>query len=294
MTNRKIFAGLSQTYLCIVPILTALLGFTVKNVHYNVYLPIWIINVFLMLTACRILGANYITTKNKENKHLVLSGLLLLSPWLLYSIFAGMGSPPETYAQWVSNAFEQQVRYSFLIAGGVFLILGFAVLRESTKSTSGNLFSLLGFTTIVIAMTLFILNMIYWHSFLPEVFKTKEAVLSNKLPEWFQPVKKYFLVVSIVEVSLTYLGTAAFAASIESAGWFKNGASWVYILISLLAFILVALYGFYPEAVIANGFPFYPFMIPAIPFAIPYYIGVNLLRGTKMNIEESVDNEEKY
>jgi len=278
MHNQKLYRNLSQAYLTIVPIATAVLGFTVSNVSYKTYLPIWITNVFLMLAASRILGASSISASNNEKKYLAVSGFLLIAPWIFFSIFAGMGSPPETYAEWVSNEFEQQVRYAFLITGGVLLTVGFAVLKDIIKDTNGSIFSLIGFTAVSIAMILFVLDMSYWHSFLPETFKTKEAISLNKLPEWHRPIQKLFLVISIVEVSLTYLATAAFAASLKSAGWFKKSASLIYIVISLLAFNLVALYGFYPESITTNGFPFYPFMIPAIPFVMPYYIGINLLR----------------
>ncbi|MEO5889495.1 MAG: hypothetical protein ABIQ31_04540 [Ferruginibacter sp.] len=278
MHNRILYRDISQAYLFTIPVLTALLGFTVHNLSYNIYLPIWIVNVILMLTASWILGAFVIKTGDEENKYFAVSGLLLIAPWLFFSIFAGMGSPPATYAEWVTRGFEQQLRYSFLIAGGVLLTFGFAVLREKNKATTGNIFSLIGFIAIIIAMSLFILNMSYWHSFLLETFKISQASSSNSLPEWHQPVRKLFLVVSIVDVSLTYLATAAFAAALKSAGWFKKGSSRIYITISLLAFVFVALYGFYPDVIITNGFPFYPFMIPAIPFVLPYYIGVNLLK----------------
>ena len=278
MRDQKLYRNISQTYLSLVPIATAAIGFTVGNVSHHVYLPIWIVNVILMLAASWILGARHISTGDNGKKYLAVSGFLLIVPWIFYSIFAGMGSPPETYAEWVSNAFEQQVRYSFLITGGVALVFGYAIIKDSVKDTNGSIFAIIGFTAIALAMTLFILDMSYWHSFLPETFKTKEAISLNKLPEWHRPVQKLFLVVSIVEVSLTYLATAAFATALKSAGWFKSGASWVYITISLLATIVVALYGFYPENLTANGFPFYPFMIPAIPFVMPFYMGINLLR----------------
>ena len=286
MRNQKLYRNISQVYLSIVPIISAAIGFTVDNVSYQTYLPIWITNVFLMLAASWILGANSILTSNNEKKYLAVSGFLLIVPWIFFSIFAGMGSPPGTYAEWVSNEFEQQVRYAFLITGGVVLTIGFAVLKDIIKDTSGSIFSIIGFTAISIAMILFVLDMSYWHSFLPETFKTKEAISLNKLPEWHRPIQKLFLVISIVEVSLTYLATAAFAATLKSAGWFKKGASSVYIILSLLIFILVALYGFYPESLTTNGFPFYPFMIPAIPFVMPFYMGINLLRRAgKLNFE---------
>jgi len=278
MRSQKLYRNISQAYLSAVPIVTALLGFTVNGIKYQVYLPIWIVNVFLMLLASWMLGGSEIATSNEEKKYSAASGFLLIVPWVFYSIFAGMGSPPETYADWVINAFEQQVRYSFLMIGGVTLLFGFAVLKDKIKNHSGGIFSVIGFAAIAIAMPLFILDMSYWHSFLLETFKTKEALTLGKLPEWHQPVRKLFLVVSIVEVCLTYLATAAFAASLKSAKWFKGVASKAYIIISLLACVVVALYGFYPESITNNGFPFYPFMIPAIPFIMPFYMGINLLK----------------
>lgn len=278
MRNQKLYQNISQAYLSVIPPLTAAFGFTLNNINYQIYLSIWIINVFLMLAASWILGTHNIVKDNKKKKQVAASGFLLIAPWIFYSIFGGMGAPPETYAEWVSSAFEQQVRYSFLISGGILLIFGFAVLREKIKNTAGNIFALMGFTAITIAMILFVLNMSYWHSFVLETFKTNEVSSINQLPEWYLPVKKLFLVISIVEVALTYFAKAAFAAALKSAGWFRTGAARVYIIISLLAFLLVALYGLYPETVTTNGFPFYPFMIPAIPFIMPYYIGVNLLK----------------
>jgi hypothetical protein len=278
MVNYELYRNLSRTYLCIIPLLTAVLGFTITDVNYRIYLPVWIANLVLMLIASWILGVRNIVSGTSDNKHLAASGLLLISPWMLYSIFAGMGAPPETYVEWVSKAFEQQVRYSFLIIGGILLTFGFAILRSKIKDTNGGFFSLIGFVAIFIAMPLFILNMCYWHSFFLETLRIGEASALNTLPSWYQPVNKLFLAISIVEVSLTYLATAAFVVALKSAGWINKGASLVYIIISLFACILVALYGCYPDIVLKNGFPFYPFMIPAIPFAMPYYIGLNLLR----------------
>lgn len=278
MQKTTLTQKISFTYLSLVPFLTALSGFTVHNVSYKIYLPLWILNIFLMAVASWTLSGNVIKEKNTINMHLAAGGVLLVSPWMLYSIFAGMGSPPSTNKEWVDSVFEQQVRYSFLIMGGILMTFGFAVVREKTKEVSGNIYSLIGFTAIVIAMILFILNMSFWHSFLPETFKIAIATSLKEMPDWYLPVKKMFSVISIAEVSLTYFATAAFAASLQSAGWFKKGASYIYIVISLLAFFLVACYGLYSDNILSAGFPFYPFMIPAIPFTLPYFIGVNLLR----------------
>lgn len=143
---------ISQIYLSSVPVVTAILGFTVKDVSYKIYLPLWIINICLMLLAAWFLAACNIKTSDDEKKHLIVSGCLLIMPWMLFSIFAGMGAPPETFEKWIASGFEQQIRYSLLIIGGILMTLGFTILRENLKNSRGNIYSSAGFTAIIIAM----------------------------------------------------------------------------------------------------------------------------------------------
>jgi hypothetical protein len=41
MRNKKLYPNLSLAYLSIVPVLTAILGFSIGNTSYRLYLPIW-------------------------------------------------------------------------------------------------------------------------------------------------------------------------------------------------------------------------------------------------------------
>jgi hypothetical protein len=79
-------------------------------------------------------------------------------------------------------------------------------------------------------------------------------------------------------VVLTYFAIAAFAASLRFAGWFRKMPSRIYIVVSLLSVLSILLYPLYPGAIAFSGFPYYPFMIPAIPFMLIYFMGINLLR----------------
>jgi hypothetical protein len=270
---------LSKVYLILVPILVAILGFGVAPISYKIYLPVWIINVCLMLLAAWVLGAPFIKSEDAEKKHTFVAALFLIAPVLLTSIFFGMGPPPFTPREYVATATEQQTRYSILIISGIFIALGCTLLRERLKRSGENLYSLLGFAAIIIATPLFIINMIFWASYLVEAFKTFSDVPSAKRPEWFLPVRSLFGSVSTVEVSLTYLATAAFAVSLKITGWFKPGACFIYIAISLLAFVLDVLPTFLPGSFFAAAGFFVS--IPAIPFMMPYYIGVNLLNRGK-------------
>jgi len=275
MQIKNLKRNVSQIYLTLVPFLVAILGFGVGYISYKIYLPIWIINVCLMVIAAWILGAHVIRNHDVEKKHLVVIASFLIVPWILISIFFGMGPPPDTAAGWVATATEQQVRYSILLIGGVLITFGFAVLREKLKNTGGNFYSLLGFISIMIAIPLFIINMIFWGSFLVESFRIFVALASEKMPEWYLPLRNQFGLISVVEVALTYLATAAFAASLKSAGWFRKTPSRIYIIISLLGFLFIVLSPISAEPIATAGFAV---SIPAIPFIMPYLIGINLMR----------------
>jgi hypothetical protein len=272
----RIYKGnLGLVYLSLVPVITAILGFGIGHINYRIYLPCWILNVCLMVTAAWFLGLNVIRKNDLEKKHLAFGAFFLVIPWILVSIFFGFGPPPGNAKEWVATATEQQVRYSILVIAGVFIAFGFAVVRERLKNKGEFFYSLLGFLSIIIAIPLFIINMLFWGFFLTETFRILVASTSDKTPEWFMPVRSFFGLISIVEVSLTYLAIAALAASLKLTGWFGKIPSLIYIIMSLSAFIIIVLSAFGREPFAQAGFAL---SIPAIPFVMPYFIGINLLR----------------
>ncbi len=268
----------AQIYLSLVPFAVMFLAFTTGHVSYKIYLPIWIVNVCLMIVAAWFLGAHVIKNNDPEKKHLAVVACLLLAPTLLTSIFGGMGTPPGTVKEWVTTATEQQVRFSFLIISGVCIGFGLILLRDKLKGTAGNFYAQLGYAAIVIALPILIFNMSFWHSFAVETYKIRLNSVSAKTPEWFMPIFNQVWILSVVEVVLTYLAIAAFVAALKSANWFRKVPSRIYIIISLLAILFILLYPLYPGSAVFSGFPYYPFMIPAIPFFLIYFIGINLLR----------------
>lgn len=264
----------SRIYLLLVPLLVVAFGFGIGKINYRFYLPIWLINVFLMVMASWILGLHVINKKN-EKTHLAAGAFFLIAPWILVSMFFGLGPPPETASGWVATATEQQVRYSMLTVAGIFIALGFALLKEKLKNEGETYYSLLGFIAIIIAIPLFILDMLFWGFSLTESFKLLVSTNTEKLPEWFKPLRVLFGMISLVEVALTYLAITFFAVSMNRVGWLGKTSSKVFILISLLAIILIVLSAFLPEPFITAGFAV---SIPAIPFLMPYFMGINLLR----------------
>ena len=267
MESKLIKRNISQVYLSLVPVLASAFGLGVGYISYKIYLPIWIINVCLMLTASWTLGLHVIRSDDVEKKHFAIAAFFLIVPWILVSMFFGLGPPPQSPAGWVATATEQEIRYIMLVIAGVFIAVGFAALREKLKNTAGSFYAMLGFSAILIAIPLFILNMIFWSAYLPELFKFMEASGLEKRPEWHNPVREQFNLLALVEVSITYLATAAISAALRDAGWLTKIASRICIIVSLLGFLAVVFLGHSS-----------PFIIPAFPFLVPYYIAIILLR----------------
>jgi hypothetical protein len=267
---------LSQLYLTLVPILTIVLGLGVGYISYKIYLPIWLINVALMLTATWLLGANVLKTDNTEQKHIAVCALCFIVPTLLSSMFAGLGAPPyESPKLWVSSASEQLTRYYFLLAMGVLIAFGYAILRDKLKSTRGNFYALLGFIAIQIAIPMFLIDMSFWGFYLTKLYRMLVAASLEKTPEWVLPLRIQFFYINMMVAALVYLGTAAFAMALKKAGWFKPAACHIYVLVSLLFFVLDVLPPTLPEPFATLNFIV---SIPAVPFMLPYFIGINLLK----------------
>ena len=276
MQTNLLKRNVSQIYLSLIPFIIIIVGLTFGHSSYKIYLPLTIINAFLMIIAAWILGVHVIRKHDAEKKHLGILASLLVIPWMLLFVISGIGAPPfNNPAEYVATAAEQEVRYSFLLVGGVAIAFGFAILREKLKKCGEEFYSWLGLIAIMIAVPLFIVNMAYYNSFLLETFRIRVASGSDKMPEWFSPVREQMVIIMAVEVALTYLATAIFAASMKSASWFKKTASYIYIIFSLLCFLSALLVIFAPEP-IASACSIV--CIPALPFIMPYFMGINLLR----------------
>jgi hypothetical protein len=274
---------ISRIYLPIAPFLGVILAIVatqasgMDHIDAKVYLPVWIIQSCLMAIAAWVLGASYIRSNDAEKKQFAAIALFMIVPWIFISIFAGFGPPPDTAAGWAATAAMQQIRYAILIFAGILITFGFALLREKLKNTGENFYSLLGFTAVMIAIPLFILDMTYWGSTLVESYKIFTAFPSPKRPDWFLAFRPQYGMISLVEVALFYLATAAFAVSLKTAGWLRPNNCRIYVILSAVGFILDVLQSSCPEPFATAGFVV---SIPAVPFIMPYLMGINLLRRT--------------
>jgi hypothetical protein len=267
---------LSEVYLILVPILASAVGLGIGHVSYKIYLPVWIINVCLMAAATWVLASPGLRSGDLEKKHIVAGAVLLILPWMFISMIGGMGPPPFGQPQiWLSLVTEQEVRYIILIVAAVSAAFGFAVLREKLKTTRGNLYSKIGFTALQMAMIIFILDMIFLGWYVEEVYRIMATSSLTHSPEWARPMNNQSRILPLVQDSLAFIGTAAFASALKLAGWFKPAACNTYIAFCLLGIIFNLLPPSLPEPLATLSFIA---TIPAVLFLMPYFMAINLLK----------------
>jgi hypothetical protein len=206
---------LSYVFLLSVPFLVTAMAFIFGHRSHWVYLPGWILNILLMLLAVQTLGRG-------KNEAIRRAAWPLIMSWAPISVFAGMGPPPETAEGWAALAWEQQLRYCILVVSGTMTTIGFLRLYDVLKSGSGSRFAHIGKTLFLTALPLFIANMIYWGFFLTNVFVKYSAPGAPAEPDWLQTVSSIFTAVRMIEVTLIYLGTAAFACALSRSGYLNR------------------------------------------------------------------------
>lgn len=267
---------LPRLYLWLVPIVTAAIGFGIGHVSYHIYLPLWGLNACLMIISAYHLGIRRLWQQGRSGKQQATGALLLFAPWLLFPVFAGMGPPPSTFKGWVDTAAEQQTRYTILMAGGVLLLLGSAMLKALQQQAGEKVYSVLAFTALSVAIPLFLINMAFWGYYLTAAFRLFAANATAKRPDWYVPMTSLFYVISVAEVALTYLGALFFAASLKITGLLSKRAFGWYLACALIAFLLALAPPNWPEPFGTAG---YLVAVPAIPFIMYYLIGVRLLNS---------------
>ena len=85
-----------------------------------------------------------------------------------------------------------------------------------------------------------------------------------------------------VAAFLTYLATLAFAASLGRVQWLGRGASRAFMIVNGVALLFLIIRGLqYPDPKLATPWytnPGFVVGIPAVPFIMPFLLGVVLLR----------------
>lgn len=205
------------------------------------------------------------------------AGAFLLLPIALIALlWVGLATP------WDATVSENKMRYAVLLAGSIGVTVGFALLREVLTASGEHLFSTLAFATSLLSGATYVV----WTSFQLGDFALRldagsasPAVLS---------MNNVFDALLFAAGALAYAATAAFAHSLAKTGWIGRNTSRAYVALSLLTLALLMLRGVSFPSPGSDPAPWYTrpgFIvgIPAVPWFMPYFLGVLLLRRAGAN-----------
>jgi hypothetical protein len=212
-----------------------------------------------------------VRTDPKEQQRFALTGGFLLAPFALVSLlWVGLSTPQDATPP------ENQMRYFVLVIMSIAVTSGFVLLWHALTDTGERLYSTLGFAANMLAGAAYLI----WLSFGLGSWVVRNR--TGQMPTASVSLGGVFQILLSVACFLTYLTSAAFAVSLGRAHWLGRRAMRTYVTVNAGALLLLTIGTFYPDPT-AVSTPWYvrpSFIvgIPAIPWIMPFLMGVVLLR----------------
>jgi hypothetical protein len=168
------------------------------------------------------------------------------------------------------------MRFLVLLANAVIVASGFVALKEELYDAGERFYSTVGFAASVPAGAAYLVCISMSVAFSVAELPDKHAPFVGLLGGLYSTLE-------FVACVLTYIATAAFAASLGQARWLGRSAARAYVTVSMVLVLLLVTRGLsYPE-VSGDTAPWYtrPGLIagiPAVPWIMPCLLGVVSLR----------------
>lgn len=263
---------ISYVFLCATPFLV-IIAAAVRALRIpGVYHVIGVVLFAAIASAAWTLGARTIRADVQGRRLLGLAGILLVTPFALVALlWVGIGGP------WAATAAENQMRYLVLIVMASAAAGGLVVLKEALGEAGERFYSTLGFAAIILAGPLYLI----WNTFVFGAYFAKGH--AGQMPPAFVSLQIGLDILLFLGCALTYVATAAFAASLGRIEWLGRKATLAYIILNFVAlFSLVISVLKYPDPAALSA-PWYVMPgvflhVPAVPLIMPFFLGVVLLR----------------
>jgi hypothetical protein len=154
---------------------------------------------------------------------------------------------------------------------------GFVVLKEALSEAGERFYSTLGFAAIILAGPLYLV----WDAFVFGAYFAKEH--GGEIPRAIAFLNAFQDLLLSLAGALTYVATAAFAASLARTKWLGRKASLAYIILNFIAlfFIVIKVQQHPDPAAVSQPWyttPGFILGIPALPLIMPFLLGAVLLR----------------
>ncbi len=263
---------ISYVFLCATPFLAFIAGAVRPLRIPGVYHVIGGVLFAAISTAAWTLGARTIRADVQGRRLLGLAGILLVAPFALVALlWVGIGPP------WVATAAENQMRYLVLIVMASAVAGGLVVLKEALGEAGERFYSTLGFAGIILAGPLYLV----WDAFVFGAYFAKEH--GGEIPPAIVSLHAFQDLLLSLAGALTYVATAAFAASLARTEWMGRKASLAYIIVNFIAlfFIVIKVQQHPDPAAVSQPWytiPGFILGVPALPLIMPSLLGVVLLR----------------
>jgi hypothetical protein len=201
----------------------------------------------------------------------VAGALLLVPVSLIALLWVGLATP------WDATPPENKMRYAVLLASSIGVTAGFAVLKEALSESGERLYSTLAFAAGLLSGAAYVV----WTSFQMGAFAL--SIAEGRSSPAVASMNNVFDALLFAAGALAYLATAAFAVALARARWLGWNASRAYVVFNLFALTLLLLRGVSFPIPTSDPAPWYAqpgFIvgIPAVPWFMPYFLGVLLLR----------------
>lgn len=203
---------------------------------------------------------------------------LLVAPFILFGLVPGVGPPRDQPAQ------DNELRYLLLAIDPMLVGAGLLLLKEGLAGAGERFLASVGLAAIVLATPLYVaFALIQRVDYVAvELNWTWAATVSGNLHE-LTGLDAFSMAALFFASALTYVATAAFAASLARVGWLGRGTATTLQLLSGLGLAFLVARGFAfpsPKAAFSHWYTVPGFVagIPAVPWMPLCAIGVMLLR----------------
>lgn len=233
--------------------------------------------LILVAATCFLAGPALLRGSDAERR-LAIAGILLVAPWAVFALMAGYGPP------WAANSAQNHIRYKGLLLDIVLVGGGLMMLREALAAAGERVWSALGMAATLIATPAYLV----WCAFLMGAYLAHDHPKAGQIELEMSPLGPGSEVLLFYGGVLTYVATAAFAIAARRVGWLGKRAARAYLVLSGLATVALVVRGLeYPDPS-AHWYlmPGFIVGIPAIPWVMPFLLGVLCLRLAARGVRE--------
>lgn len=258
----------SYIFLCTLPFLLFLVGGPRALRIPGVYQAVGGVLFAATVLAVWSLGARMIGSGAEMARRPALAGTLLIAPLAVNSLlWVGIGAPLE------STPRENEMRLLVLLVGSISVTSAFVLLKEWLSDAGERLYSTVGFAANILAGGAYLV----WSSFMVGGYAL--IMRDGQVPPSLVPLGQVFDILLFFGCVLTYLATAAYAASFGQTRCLGRGVARAYVLASFIALLLLVHRGLsYPDPTAWYKRPGFVAGMPAVPWIMPFLLGVVLLR----------------